>query len=107
MMEMVEGALRETSEQATGIDFGSEDLARMRLHIPARLKGGGIRGTSALRTPAFVGAILDIPPICIDMKDKNGDMIKGVHTAKLGDAIGMGAFDRDGYTIARFLQIKT
>ena len=43
MAEMVEGALLEAAERAIRIDFGSEEMARRRLHIPARLKGGGIK----------------------------------------------------------------
>jgi hypothetical protein len=49
MAELVQGALLEAAKRTTWVGFGSEALARQRLYIPARLKGGGIRNISDLR----------------------------------------------------------
>jgi hypothetical protein len=93
MAKAVEGALLEATERAKRIDFGSEEMTRLRLHIPARLTGGGIKSISELRHPTFVGAILDILPRCIDTRDEKGETTKGIYTKQLRDIIGEGAFD--------------
>jgi hypothetical protein len=79
MTKLVHGALLEAAKMTTTwVDFGSEDLARQRLHIPARLKGGWIRNISDLHQQTFVGAILDILPSCIDIANEKREIIKGV-----------------------------
>ncbi len=64
-------------QAATGVDFDTEVMARERLRLPARLKGGGIRKAKDTRYPAFLGAILDILPRCVD-KESNGELTRGV-----------------------------
>jgi hypothetical protein len=102
MVELVRGALLEVAEWTTGVDFGSKDLSRQRLHIPARLKGGGIRSVYDLRQPTFVGAIFDILPRCNEIRDDKGEIVKGVYSEQMGDIIGEGAFDTTGHKNIEF-----
>ena len=76
MVEIVDGAILEAAEMATRIDFGAEELAKQRLNIPARRKGGGLRNPADLRATAYVGAILDILPRCIG-KEETGNSSMG------------------------------
>ena len=69
----------EAVQTATGVDFDSEDVARARLRIPARMKGGGIRRATETRYPAFLGALLDVLPICIDRTEADGESVPGYY----------------------------
>ena len=40
-----------------------------------------------------MGAILEILPRCIDMKEDNGDIGKEVYASQLGAIIGEGTYD--------------
>ena len=51
----VDCCIMEAVQAVTGVDFDSEDTARERLRIPARMKGGGIRRATKTRYPAFLG----------------------------------------------------
>ncbi len=53
--------------------------------------------------PAFVGALLDMLSRCIDSKDDDGEMIKGIYTRQLGDIIGEKAYEAMGHRNALFL----
>ncbi len=65
----------EAVQAATGVNFDLEDAAKQRLRFPTRMKGGGIKSTKATRYPAFLGALPDVLPRCIDMTEINGDKI--------------------------------
>jgi len=77
MAELVDAAIIEAVHVATGIDLNADDVAKDKLRLSARLKGGGLRNMTNLRRPAFLGAILDILPRCIDKKGPNGEVTKG------------------------------
>jgi len=64
-----------------------------RLRLPARMKGGGIKRAR----PAFLGALLDILPRCIDRKAGNGEEIPRYYSEQLTEAIGKGAYDAEGH----------
>ena len=95
--------IMEAVHAATGVDFDGEEVARERLRIPARMKGGGIRRATETRYPAFQGAHLDVLPRCIDRTEDNGECSKGYYTQQLKEAKGEGAFDSEGHRNARFL----
>jgi len=102
---LLKGALLEATQQGARANFSSEDLARQRLHILSRLKRGGITRISELREPAVLWSILDILPKCIDEKDDNGDIVKGVYAKRFGDnIIGESGFNKTGHMKSIFLQ---
>jgi len=55
------------------------------------------------RRPAFLGALLDILPRCIDMKENNGEDMPGYYSEQLTDALGKGAYDAEGQRNEKFL----
>ena len=67
MAYLVDACVLEAVEAATSIDFDQEEMAEERLRLPARMKGGGIKKQTDMRRPAFLGALLDILPRCIDI----------------------------------------
>ena len=68
-------------------------MAKERLRIPTRMKGGGITRSTDSRYPAFLGAL----PRCVDMKERNGEVTKGTYTDQLTEVVGEGAFDEEGH----------
>ena len=64
MAELVDAAILEVVHAATGIRFDAEQVAKDRLRLHARLKGGEIvlRSMEDIRRPAFLGAFLDVMP---------------------------------------------
>jgi len=69
---LVDATIMEVVHAAIRIRFDAEQVARNRLRLPARLKDGGIRSMGGMRRPAFLGAILDVLPRCIDITGPNG-----------------------------------
>ena len=57
-------------------------------------EGGGIKRAADVKYPTFLGALLDVLPGCVDRKDKNGEIGKGIYSDKLTEVIG--AFDEAG-----------
>ncbi len=53
-----------------------------------------------------MGAILDILPRCIDIKDENRCTVKGVFSTQLGFVIGASAYDKVGHVNAKFIQAE-
>jgi hypothetical protein len=104
MAELVDVAILEAVHATAGIEFDAETVAKNRLRLLARLKGGGIMSMVDLRRLAFLGAMLDILPRCIDNKDQEGKKTKEVYNKQLTTVIGEGAYDVEGHTNARFLQ---
>ncbi len=79
------------------MDFDLESAAMERLRLPARMKGGGIIKAADTRRPAFLGALLDVLPRCIDMRAENGEEMPGYYTEKLTEALGKGSYDAEGH----------
>jgi hypothetical protein len=80
------------------------DMAAMeKLRLPARMKGGGIKRATNARRPAFLGALLDIHPRCIDKKAENGKEMPGYYLEQLTKAIGKGTYDAEGHKTKHFL----
>jgi len=103
MADHVDCCIMETVQAATGVDFDGEEVARERLRIPPRMKGGGIRRATETMYPAFLGALLDVLPRYIDRTKDNGESTPGYYTQQLKEAIGEGAYDNEGHRNARFL----
>ncbi len=72
----------------TGVYFDTEVMAREKFRLPARMKGGGIKRAADSKYPAFLGALLDILPRCVDRKEGSGDITKGIHSDQLTTVIG-------------------
>ena len=68
------------------------------------MKGGGIRRTTNTRCPAFLGALLDILPRCVDRTETKGEVTKGVYSEQLTAVIGEGAYDEAGHMNTQFLE---
>jgi hypothetical protein len=103
MAELVDVAIMEVVHAAIGIQFDADQGAKDRLRLPARLKGGRIRSMTDLRRPAFLGAILDVLPRCIDIIGSYEERTDGIYNKFLAEAIGRGAYDLNGVRNARFL----
>jgi hypothetical protein len=41
------------------------------------MKGGGMKKLTELHIPAFLGALLDILPKCIDITEEKGEVTRG------------------------------
>ncbi len=104
MTEHVDRCIMEAVEAATGVEFNMDKTAEARLRLPARMKGGGIKSTADTRRPAFLGALLDILPRCVDRKAENGEHMPGYYAEQLTEEIGRGAFDQDGHRNEQFLR---
>ena len=103
MAELVDVAILEVCHAATGIRFDVEPVAKDKLRLPARLKGGGIKSMADMRRHAFLGAILDILPRCIDIRGPNGEEMEGIYKSILTNSIGRGAYDQNGHMNTGFL----
>ena len=99
----VDCCIMEAVQAATGVDFDTEVMAKERLRLPARMKGGGIKRTTDNTYPTFLGALLDILPRCVDMKETNGKITKGIYSEQLTAVIGEGAYDEGGHRNTQFL----
>ncbi len=97
----------EAVQAATGVNFETEGMAKERLRLPARMKGGGIKRSTDSRYPTFLGALLDILPRCVDRKDRNGEVRKGTYSDQLAEVVGEGAFDEEGHMNFKFLGSTT
>jgi hypothetical protein len=62
---------------AAKVDFDTEETASEKLRLLARMKGGGMKRATDTIYPAFLGALLDILPRCIDRKDDHGETHPG------------------------------
>ena len=96
MAGRVDNCIIKAAQVATGVEFDTEVMAKERLRLLARMKGGGIKRAADVKYPSFLGAILDVLPRCVDMKDKNGEIVKGIYSDHLTEVIGEGAFDEAG-----------
>ena len=106
LAEHVELCIMKAVQAATGVDFDIEEAARERLGILARMKGRGIKKAEDTRYPAFLGALLDVLPRCIDRTEANGECTPGYYAHPLIEVIGRGAYDNDGNRNAQFLEAR-
>jgi hypothetical protein len=83
MAGRVDCCIMEAVHAATGVKFDTEVMAKERLRLPARMKGGGIKRAADVKYPAFLGALLSVLPRCVDKKDKNGEIVKGIYSDQL------------------------
>jgi hypothetical protein len=98
----------EAVHAATRIRFDAEKVAKDRLRLPSRLKGGEVKSMLGLRKPAsFMGAILDVQPRCVDRTGPNGEKTRGIYSDTLTNVIGDEAYDQEGHKNAEFLQATT
>ena len=78
-------------------------MAKERLRLLARVKGGGVKRATDKRYPAFLEAMLDVLPRMIDMEDENGEVTVGVYSRQLTHIIGEGAYNAEGHRNTQFL----
>jgi hypothetical protein len=107
MARLVDAAILEAVHAATRISFDAEKVAKDRLKLLARLKGGGVRSMVDPINPALLGALLYVLPRCIDRTSPNGEKTRGIYSKTLTSAIGDGAYDQEGHRNAGFLQATT
>jgi hypothetical protein len=74
MVSLVDACILEAVEAALSIDFNEENMAEERLRLPARMKRGGIKKHKNMKRPAFLGAVLDIMPRCVDITEMSGEI---------------------------------
>ncbi len=89
------------------MDFDTGVMAKERLRLPARMKGGGTKRATDTRYPTFLGALLDILPRCVGMRENNGEIMKGIYSDQLTTVIGEGAFNETGHRNTQFLRATT
>jgi hypothetical protein len=106
MATHVDCCIMEVVQTATGVDFDTEETTRNKLRLPSRMKGGGIKRAMDTRYPAFLGALLDILPRCIDKRDDHRELHPGYYSQQLTETIGRGAYDSGGHKNARFLESR-
>jgi hypothetical protein len=106
MARIVDHCIMEAVQVATSVKFETEELAKARLRLPARMKGGGIKRAEDNRYPAFLGAMLDVLPRLIDRKDENGEIAPGVYPVQMKGIIGKGAYDKAGHINTAFLEAR-
>ena len=71
------------------------DRALSRLHLPVRLKGGGLRSSLRTRHAAFWGSVNASFPRLVDALDKDDEVIPGFFPSQLSDRIGHGTFNEN------------
>ncbi len=92
---------------ATRVEFETEVMAKERLRLPARMKGGRIERAMGTRYPAFLGTLLDIMPRAVDREESNGETTKVAYTKQLTAVIGAGAYDKAGHRNEQFMIATT
>jgi hypothetical protein len=91
----VDAALLAAAEKALGIDFSAPDaeVARRRLRLPVRLRGGGVRSHVETTRAAFVGMMVKNLPHMIDSVEGSGRVVRGFFHSQLVLHLGAGSFD--------------
>ena len=95
--EHADKCIMEAVEVATGVEFDMDRTTTERLRLPARMKGGEIKSATDTRRPAFLGALVDILPRCIDKKAENGEEMPGYYSEQVTREIGRGTYDQEGH----------
>jgi len=96
----VDLALDAAVERATELRLEGDDITRMRLRLPGRYAGGGIRSQAELAPIAFAGCANGALPRMIDHRLEGGQSKPGFCPA-LQTALGAGSFD-DGAAQPRY-----
>ena len=104
MARTVDLCMMEAVQADTGVCLETKNMAKERLRLPARMKGGGVKRATDKRYPAFVGALLDVLPRMIDREDENGEVTVGVYSRQMTHIIGEGAYDAEGHMNTQFLE---
>jgi hypothetical protein len=102
MAKTVRLCIMEAVQAATGVNFETKKMAKERLRLPARMKGGGVKRATDKRYPAFLGAMLDVLPRMIDRENENGEVTVGVYSSHMTHIIGEGAYNAEGHRNTRF-----
>ncbi len=68
------------------------------------MKGGGIKRATDTKYPTFLGALLDILPRCVNMRENNGEITKSIYSDQPTTVIGEGAFYETGHMTTQFLR---
>ena len=98
--ESIDTAILHSVEAATSCTFPEGSIARRRLHLPVRDKGGGIRSAVETSKAAFIGGFCAAVNNFIDNKDKEGIVHKGLYHDSLVNVLGAGSFDYDSNSSA-------
>jgi len=93
----VDCSIMEAVHAATGLNFDTEVMAKERLRLPEIMKGGDIKRATDTRYLSFLGALMDILPRCVDMKESNGEITKAIYSDHLTAVIGEEAYDEAGH----------
>jgi len=104
MAETMDLCILEAIQAATGVCFDTEKMARERLRLPARMKGGGVKRATCKRYPAFLGALLDVLPRLIDRENENGEVTVGIYSRQMTRINGEGAYGAEGHKNTQFLE---
>ena len=99
-----DNAITDAAAIATGIDFHTEaPLVHLRLRMPRKLNGGGLRSMADVAPAAYVGGLLVSLPSMIDSTTKDGFQ-PGI-LSHITDLFGMGSFDQgnEGHRLEKFI----
>ena len=78
------------------------DRALSRLHLPVRLKGGGLRSSLCTTRVAFWGSVNASFRRLVDNKDAEGEVVPGFFDSQLSDCIGRGTFNETDSSATRY-----
>ena len=79
------------------------DRVLSRLHLPVRLKGGGLRSSLCTTRAAFGGSVTASSPRLVDNKDDTeGEVVPGFFDSQLSDCIGRGTFNENDSSATRY-----
>ena len=76
--------------------------ALSRLHLPTRLRGGGLRSSLRTRQAAFWGSVNASFPCLVDTLDEDGEVVPGFFTTQLSDRLGHGTFNQNTPSATRY-----
>jgi hypothetical protein len=77
MAELVDECVWEATKATTRVEFMRDSAAMVKLKLPARLEGGGIKSQVNIRNPPFLGALLDALHKMVDIKNDTGAVTRG------------------------------
>ncbi len=102
----IDAALLAAAERLTYAGCLGDPLTRRRFHLPARLRGCGIRSREALAPMAFVACLVESAVQMMDRRTAAGAVCRGFFPG-LQQLFGAGAFDPGGARFHHFLRGDT